>query len=234
MRSAEHPGVIILGATGPTGRLVMAGLREKGVAVAAVLRSTKGSDDLRDCGIQVLHADAMQPQSLPPILENSVENYPILLNLLGGNPFQDPATWPDHVGVVNVTNAAVVAGYERYVLVTSVGTGDSWQYVPESAGYIKPIIELKSKAEAHLKTTPLNWTILKPGGLGPPDYQIKRGNPLITENHGVRGLIDREDLAGVILRTLAASPAIIRHKALYAVSDKIEHHAGDPSIFDKI
>lgn len=234
MRRSVHPGVIIFGATGPTGRLVMDALHAQCVPLAAVVRSADQEVALRASGIDVRRADAMQPDSLPPVLDTALSDYPILLNLLGGNPFAEPATWPDFEGVVNVTNAAVAAGYQRYVLVTSVGTGDSWQFVPETAGYIKPIIQLKSKAEAHLKRTDLDWTIIKPGGLGPPDYEIPRGDPLITENHGVRGLIDRHDLADVVLRTLAADPAVVRDRELYAVADRVEYHAGNPEIFSAI
>ncbi len=173
----------------------------------------------------------MQPDAPNKVLETTVDNYPILLNLLGGNPFNDPSTWPDYRGVVNVTNAALAAGCQRYVLVTSVGTGESWRYVPETEAFLTPIIQLKDRAEAHLKQTSLQWTVLKPGGMGPPDYRLERGDPLITENHGVRGLIDREDLADVILRVLAASPDRVVHRELYAVVQRIEQHAGNPKPF---
>ena len=119
----------------------------------------------------------------------------------------------------------------RFVLVTSVGTGDSWQFVPEDA-YIRGILELKTKAEAHLKETSLDWTVVKPGGLGPPDYRIPTGNPLLSENHGVRGLIDRTDLADVVLRVMASAPTVTLHKEIYAVVDKLEKHAGEPAVFE--
>jgi len=220
------PGVLIFGATGPTGTLVATMLRERGIAVAAVLRSEARREEFEHIGAEVLRADAMQADSLPSILESAVDRFPILLNLLGGNPFEEPESWPDYEGVRNVTEAAAAAGYRRYILVTSVGTGDSWQYADAAEAMLKPIIQLKSRAEAHLKATGLDWTILKPGGLGPPQWQNARGKPLITENHGVRGLIDREDLADVILRILGADSDHIRHRELYTVVDKIEHHAG--------
>jgi hypothetical protein len=91
------------------------------------------------------------------------------------------------------------------------------------------MLELKTKAEAHLKQTSLDWTIIKPGGLGPPDYKIKNGDPLVTENHGVRGLIDRNDLADVILRIIFDDSTI--RKELYAVVDRIEQFAGEPAVY---
>ena len=86
---------------------------------------------------------------------------------------------PDYTGSVNAIDGAVAAGLSRFICVTSVGTGASFEFVPGDA-YIRPIIELKSKAEDHLKTTQLAWTIIKPGGLGPPDYKIPTGDPLLT------------------------------------------------------
>jgi len=225
-------GVIVFGATGPTGTLVCQKLRAADVPVAAVLRSDRRAEEFRALGTEVYHADAMQPDTLFKVLDSTVDTYPILLNLLGGNPFEDPATWPDHIGVANVTDAAVAAGYRRYVLITTVGTGPSWPHVPDTEEFLVPIIKLKDKAEKHLKQTGLDWTVLKPGGLGPPGHRQQRGEPLITENHGVRGLIDREDLAEVILKVLAAEPAKVVHRELYAVVQKIEHHAGTPGIFD--
>jgi uncharacterized protein YbjT (DUF2867 family) len=225
------PGVIVFGATGPTGTLVCQQLRSADIPVAAVLRSAHRTDEFEALGIEVFNADAMQPETLEPVLDLTVDKYPILLNLLGGNPFEDPAGWPDFTGVANVTQAAVLAGYQRYVLVTTIGTGDSWQYVPDTEGFLVPIIKLKDKAERHLRQTALHWTILKPGGLGPPDYHHERGEALITENHGVRGLIDREDLAGVIVKVLAAHPDRVRHRELYAVVQQIEPHAGPPAAF---
>jgi hypothetical protein len=67
--------------------------------------------------------------------------------------------------------------------------------------------------------------------VSPPDYRIATGDPLIRENHGVRGLIDRTDLADVILRVLADDSGVTVHKELYAVVDRIEHHAGEPAVF---
>jgi uncharacterized protein YbjT (DUF2867 family) len=210
--------------------LVTQALTQAGRRVTAILRSDKRRGELEQLGVQVLHGDAMDPESLPPVLEKAKDSCSILLNLIGGNPFQDPATWPDFSGVKNVTDAAVAAGWKRYLLVTSVGTGASAKYVPADA-YIRPILELKSKAEDHLKQSGLDWTIIKPGGLGPPDYVIPPGEPLVTENHGVRGLIARADLARVILSVLNASPERSLHRELYTVTDRIEFHAGNASPF---
>jgi uncharacterized protein YbjT (DUF2867 family) len=202
-----------------------------GRPVIAIHRSDSRRAEFESWGVRVVHGDAFDRAGYMAAIQSVAAECSVVLNLLGGNPFQPPETWPDYTGNVNAIDGAVAAGLSRFVLVTSVGTGASWEYVPDGA-YIRPIIELKSKAEDHLKATPLAWTIIKPGGLGPPDYKIATGDPLITENHGVRGLIDRTDLADVILRVLADKSNSTVHKELYAVVDRIEHHAGDPGLFE--
>ncbi|MEJ2139064.1 MAG: hypothetical protein P8Y61_06400 [Gammaproteobacteria bacterium] len=56
---------------------------------------------------------------------------------------------------------------------------------------------------------------------------LKRDARLNTENRGARGLIDREDLAYVIMRVLAAPPEQVLRRELYAVTDRIELRDGD-------
>ena len=106
-------GVIVFGASGPTGALVCRKLRAKQVPVAAVLRSDNRAAEFSSLGVEVCKADVMQPDAPNNVLETTVDNYPIFLNLLGGNPFNDPSTWPDYRGVVNVTNAALAAARDR-------------------------------------------------------------------------------------------------------------------------
>lgn len=224
------PGITIFGATGPTGLLVTKRLADLGHSLVAALRSEERRAEFEQLGARVVLADAMDRDSVFSAMLDAAASSDTVLNLLGGNPFTDPATWPDRDGVINATDAASNAGFKRYILVTSVGTGASWRFVPEDA-YIRPILELKSAAEEHLKQSALDWTIIKPGGLGPPDYRIKQGEPLITQNHGVRGLIDREDLADVICRVLLANPEIVRRKELYVVVDRLEEHDGPARAF---
>lgn len=224
-------GVLVLGSTGPTGELVTRQLCEQGRPVGVIHRSDSRREDFERWGAQVIMADAFDRDDYIAAMVSAAAEFGTVLNLLGGNPFQPAETWPDYTGNVNAIDGAVAAGVSRFVFVTSVGTGASWEYVPKDA-YIRPIIELKSKAEDHLKATQLDWTIIKPGGLGPPDYRIATGDPLITENPGVRGLIDRTDLANVIMRVLADSSGATSRKELYAVVDSIEHHHGEPAVFE--
>ena len=223
-------GILILGSTGPTGEMLTQRLCSAGHTVVVIHRSDARREEYESLGAKVILADAFERDAYIAAMQAAALDCDVAISLLGGNPFQEPDTWPDFTGNVNAIDGAVAAGLSRFILVTSVGAGASWEFVPEDA-YIRGILQLKSKAEAHLKTTNLDWTIIKPGGLGPPDYKIKTGDPLITENHGVRGLIDRTDLANVVLRVLYDESSATLHKELYAVVDRLEHHAGEPDVF---
>jgi uncharacterized protein YbjT (DUF2867 family) len=223
-------GIVVLGSTGPTGEMLVKRLCADGANVYVIHRSDSRRAEFASWGATVVHGDAFDREGYAAALKEVSAACSVVINLLGGNPFNEPDTWPDFTGNVNAIDGAVAAGLSRFIFVTSVGTGSSSQFVPEGA-YIAPILELKSKAEAHLKKTDLQWTIIKPGGLGPPDYKIKTGDPLLTENHGVRGLIDRTDLADVVLRVLQDETGTTVHKELYAVVDRIEHHDGEPQRF---
>jgi nucleoside-diphosphate-sugar epimerase len=221
--------IVIIGSTGPTGRILTQRLCKAGYPVTVVHRSDAYAAEFESWGAAVVYGDAFERDSYLTTLGKLSHHCDILVNLMGGNPFAEPDTWPDYTGNVNAIDGIVAAGIRRFVFVTSVGTGRSVQYVPEGPRIYGKMLELKSQAEEYLKQTSLDWTILKPGGLGPPDYVIQTGDPLITENHGIRGLIDRHDLANVVLRAMFDDSTI--HKELYTVVDRIELFDGEPAPF---
>jgi len=92
---------------------------------------------------------------------------------------------------VKLVNAAKTAGVKRFVLVSSIGASDGVKDVDE--------MTLKEVAEEAVKSSELNYTIIRPGGLlsTPPT-----GNGILTENSGISGLISRADVASLIMEVL--------------------------------
>ena len=127
-------------------------------------------------------------------------------------------------------HAASAAGIRRYILVTSVGTGPSYKYVPEEA-FLHGILKQKTLSEEYLKESGLDWTIIKPGGLGPPGTLVPGRDVLITENHGVRGLLAREDLADIVMRVIHAPTKLTSARELYAVADNKQFFEGEAAPF---
>ena len=224
-------GVFILGSTGGTGEMITRRLIEDR-PVSVLHRSDKRRDEFEALGIQVIAGDAMDRDSMMSAAAEAAKTCDVLVSLLGGIPFTEPEGWPDYTGNVNAMDAAAAAGIKRFIFVTSIGTGSSSGYVPE-ASFLIPLLELKTRAEDYLKNTDLDWTIIKPGGLGKPgEFPEAPEHALVTENHGVRGVIERGPLAEVIVQVVDDPDGRTLGKELHVAAHKLQFFEGTPEIED--
>ncbi|MDG1462979.1 MAG: NAD(P)H-binding protein, partial [Gammaproteobacteria bacterium] len=107
---------------------------------------------------------------------------------------------PDVEGTQNIVASALRYGVQRIVLVTAIGAGDSRDVLTENAWkFLGPVMEMKTKAEACLKNSGLHWTILRPGGMA---SESATGTAIRTEDHTTMGMIQRADLAALVLDCL--------------------------------
>lgn len=107
-----------------------------------------------------------------------------------------------------------LAGLKRLLLVTSLGCGDSWQYLPQRArAAFGHEVRLKSLAESWLQTSVLEWTILRPAGLQDGEAT---GQAVLSQGEEVHGLVRRADVAACGLRLLSDKTA---HSQIYAIGD---------------
>jgi nucleoside-diphosphate-sugar epimerase len=222
-------GVMIFGATGPTGKMLVQSLCDAGIPVVAVLRDESRIPEFEAYGAVVAVGDAMDRNGTQKIMQAHGDRVSTVLNLIGGSPMGDADKWPDYEGNVNVIDASAAVGIDYFVFVTSVGTGSSERFVPGEA-FIRPLLALKSRAEDHLKRSSLDWVIIKPGGLGPEGTVVPGGEVLVTENDSVRGLLAREDLANIVLHALENKKFALG-KELYVVAEKIVVAEGEATPF---
>ena len=115
-------------------------------------------------------------------------------------------TRPDFEGNRNAVDAARSAGVKRFVLVTVIGAGDSLDASPWIARRIlDTVMKEKTKAEDYLKTSGLDYTIIRPGGLMDKEAQ---GRAYLTEDTRSMSWIRRADLAGLVVQALDDPRAI--------------------------
>lgn len=112
----------------------------------------------------------------------------------------------DYIGHRHLVNALEEFGHRRMLLVTSLGCGDSWQYLSERSkkGFGAAVRE-KSLAEAWLMSSTLDFTIVRPGGL--KDGQAN-GKGELSQNTEVHGLITRSEVARLCACLLEDSDSI--------------------------
>jgi len=101
---------------------------------------------------------------------------------------------------VKLMEAASALGVARYVIVSSMGTDDV-----EHSGPMRPYLEAKAEADEALRTSGLDWTIVRPGHLTdePGTGRVDARTAL-----GRRGDVPRDDVALVLLEVLQAPNTI--------------------------
>lgn len=208
------PPVLIAGATRNTGLEVARRLHERGEQVVALVRPTSDRTQLEALDADFVVGDAMSLEEMRAVLAS--QPFRAVVSTIGCFSCDPP---PDFIGNRNLIDAAKAAGVERFVLVSSIGAGDSRDTVPFlSKIFLAKILPLKTEAEDYLRASGLEYTIIRPGGL-PPEVPMT-GNGALSEDRDAFGFIGRPDLGALIVGVLDDPRTI--DKTFHAVDPGIE------------
>jgi uncharacterized protein YbjT (DUF2867 family) len=200
-----RPGgaILVFGGTRATGLEIVRQLRERGEEVAVAVRGTSNTAALKALGVRTVVADALDAQQVGAAFATGP--YKAVISTLG-TARGDQAKRPDFVGNRNVIDAAKAAGVQRFIFITVIGAGDSRDTAPLPARMaLKEVIALKTQAEDHLRASGLDYTIIRPGGLG--DVKAT-GKAVLAEDPQAFSYISRADLARLAIEALG-DPATI-------------------------
>ena len=113
----------------------------------------------------------------------------------GGNPARTYAV--DRDAAIRVIDAASQAGVKRFVMVSYFGAGTD-HGVPQDDPFF-PYAQAKAAADAHLRASDLDWTVLGPSRLtlDPPTGRISVG-----AIRAGKGSVSRADVALVVAAAL--------------------------------
>jgi uncharacterized protein YbjT (DUF2867 family) len=203
--------IFLAGASRGVGREIARCLVAQKCRVKALLRSDATVADLTPMGIEVVMGDALNPIEI----EQAMAGAPIttVISTIGGLPTDGRRS--DYEGNKNLIDAAVKAGVQRFILVTSIGSGDSVVALPERAlEVLGPVLIEKAKAEQHLMASGLTYTIIRPGGL---KSEPATGNGLLTEDPRIAGSINRADVAQLVCQCL---DSVASHNRILSAVDR--------------
>jgi len=215
---AATPGpgsILVLGGTRATGLEVVRLLRARGDDVVVLARPASDAGPAESLGARIVRGDALNPPDLTAALAAAPPGgqFRAIVSTLGATSLEGPR--PDFDGNRNAVDAARMAGVERFVLVTVIGAGDSLEAAPALARYfLRKVLPEKTKAEDYLKTSGLDYTIIRPGGLLD---KAAEGKAYLTEDTRAMSWIRRSDLAALTVQALDDPRAIGR-----------TYHAFDP------
>lgn len=196
--------VVIVGSHGKVAQQLMRVLYDNGDDFVGIVRGEEHADDVYRLGGEgvLLDIEKASPEQLATAFAGS-EAVVFTAGAGAGSGIERKRT-VDYEGSVKSMQAAVLAGIRRFVQVSAWGADAP---LPEDAEPVwRAYIEAKRDADAVLRESGLDWTILRPGGL-----TSEEGTGLVTLGDSVeRGSIPREDVARLISACIDA-PATIGH-----------------------
>ncbi|MBW4496593.1 MAG: SDR family oxidoreductase [Oscillatoria princeps RMCB-10] len=194
--------IFLAGASRGVGREIAKCLVEVPVKVKALLRGETSRDQLESMGIKTVTGDALNVGDVEKAMLGD-EPVHAVISTIGGLPKDGERA--DYLGNKNLIDAAVKAGVRKFILVSSIGTGNSKVAVPPQAlQSLGAVLAEKEKAEEHLINSGLTYTIVRPGGL---KSEPATGSGILTEDCRIAGTIHRADVAKLVWRCLFSEAA---------------------------
>lgn len=191
-------------------------LAERGDEVSSVFRNLEHADDVADTGAKPVLADIEQldTAALTELLAGH-DAVVFSAGAEGGNPVRTYAV--DRDAAIRVIDAAAHAGVRRFVMVSYFGAGPDHGVPQENAFF--PYAEAKAAADAYLRSSDLDWTVLGPSRL---TLEPATGRIALGGTQGpAKATVSRADVALVVAATLADDSTIGR---------TIEFNSGDVPI----
>ena len=192
--------VLVAGATGRTGRLVVSNLLKQGYPVRALVRDMERGHEILGDGVEFAEGDVRDIDSLRAAMQGAAS-----LIITIGSSRKDPDNGPEFVdygGVKNLAQAAADTGVQQVVLMSSAGVTHEDHVLNQM---FDNILIWKSRGEDALRDSGVDYTIVRPGGL----METPGDETAVVFEQGDRstGMISREDVALVCVAALQTPAA---------------------------
>jgi uncharacterized protein YbjT (DUF2867 family) len=203
--------IAIAGGHGKIALLTAKLLSSSGHEVWGIVRNPSHAADVEAEGGQALVLDLERSDSEALAGELSSRSIDAVVFAAGAGPGStaERKFTVDRDGAVLLADAAWRAGIRRYVLVSAMAADT---FDPESDDVFQIYLRAKSEADAAVRATDLDWTIVRPGGL---TDDPATGLVTLAASTG-RGSIPRADVAWIISHLLTTGDAV--HQQFEAIS----------------
>ena len=196
-KTAANKGlVLVAGATGKMGRLVVRTLLENGFTVRAFVRDVERAKKLLGATTDCVKGDVREIASIKPALVGVT----YIISAIGAGPGGEAGNGPEFVdygGVKNLSDAVSAANLDQFVLISSMGVTHEDHYLNKA---FDNVLKWKLKGEEVLRTSGVPYTIVRPGGL--TDKEGGQYEILFKQGDKDGGMISRADVARVCVAAL--------------------------------
>lgn len=197
--------LLIIGATGPTGREIVKQALALGHEITALVRDPAKAD--LPPAVKKATGNVLDRGSLT----QAVAGQDAVLCSLGSGmtgPFKKMTMLSEGTG--NLLAAMKEQGVRRFVCITGIGAGESKGHGPWYYNWlVQPLLlrgvyDDKTRQEAAVRASGLDWTLVRPGLLTNGPIQGESSVRVLTDLTGVKaGAVSRADVAAFCLRELA-------------------------------
>ena len=194
--------ILVVGATGKTGRLIVSDLQTQGYTVRSMVRNEKRGREILGDDATLVKADLTEKQSLVA----AVEGVSVVINAAGaGFKGEGKATpeWIDYKGTKNLVEISKDKNLKKFVLISSMGVTHPDHFLN---GIANNVLQWKLKGENALRNSGINYSIIRPGGLtdkaGPEQVVM-----FYQGDNNKGGPIRREDVSRVVIAAMLSPQA---------------------------
>ena len=185
--SKEKQNIVVAGANGTTGRIIIVLLKKSNhYPPIAMVRKQEQKERFEKDNVSTVLGD------LEKNIDDAVKNADKVIFAAGSGGKKVKEV--DQEGAKRFTDAAKKAGAKKFVMLSSMGA-DTPSIMPSLEDYLKA----KQNADEHLKTSGLNYSIVRPGGLTNDDAT---GKIQLQEKLEKQGSISRADVAKTLVESL--------------------------------
>ena len=203
--------IAIAGGHGQIALIATTLLSSSGNQVWGIIRNPDHAADIEEAGGQPLVLDLEQSDAEGLAAELTSREIDAVVFAAGAGPNSgaERKLTVDRDGAVLLADAAGRAGATRYIQISAMATDD---FDPESDDVYQVYLRAKSEADAAVRATSLDWTIVRPGGL---TDDPATGLVSLAPSTG-RGSIPRADVAWIVAQLLTTGTAV--HEQFEAIS----------------
>jgi len=217
--------VFLAGASRGVGREIAQKLVVEGHEVVALLRSDRTKEPLEAMGITTVMGDALDAEAMDAAIGNSSAD--AVISTIGGLP-EKSGIKPDFVGNKNLIDAAVASQANRFILISSIGSGNSAQALPPNVlETLAPLLKEKAQAEEHLVNSGLKYTVIRPGGLV---SESATEQEVLTADPAIAGSIPRAGVAQLAVQCLGSAKAV--NQILSAIDLSMQRTDKEVDVFE--
>jgi uncharacterized protein YbjT (DUF2867 family) len=193
--------IVIVGGHGQIALLLAQQLVNAGHQPVSIIRNPAHVDEVNATGAETVVLDLEQATSSELAAQLTGAGAVVFAAGAGPGSTAERKLTVDRDGATLLIEAAVLAGVARYVMISAMGADT---FDADSTEVFQIYLRAKSEADAALRSSDLDWTIVRPGGLTDAP---SNGKVTIGESTG-RGTIPRADVAAVVTQCLTTAGTI--------------------------